>query len=390
MERVLVIYHHREWMEPALRFLQGRKVTTLADYSATLEHLKKSEPYDAVCCGWDKKFTIPIFAKALERSAQTRCIAIGSSKPEERDWIEEFAKAWNADEALKKKPFEKKWLLPDPFTSHDFRNLFPPTVEGLISELSSNAAVNDRPVLIEGEPGTGKKTLALEIHRLSQRGQTSAVSKIVHCDAGTSTEQLLGALQHSTSDQPTLTVSSLELAEGGTLILAGVEHLRRPAQATLLELLEDPAMTFIRPGSRNRISADVRVIATANLLLRPFLDDLFSSELFYRLSSNYIRLPALRERPMLVERLAGDLLRRLRSRAANAAVSQSVPSQSPAAEGPFSPEALRVLNLYPWPNNLRELKFVIEYAALRAPAPEQIDLLHLPPWLVNAADRAER
>ena len=92
-------------------------------------------------------------------------------------------------------------------------------------------------------------------------------------------------------------VSSVELAEGGTLILAGIEHLQKPAQLALLELLEDPAMIFIRPGSRNRISADVRIIATANCLLRPLLDDLFDGDLFYRLSLNYMRLPPLREQP---------------------------------------------------------------------------------------------
>ena len=101
----------------------------------------------------------------------------------------------------------------------------------------------------KAEPGTGKRTLAEQIHRQSQRGKAGAACEVLHCDDGAVQDRLLGVMQPNASGVLVPSVSSVELAEGGTLILAGIEHLQKPAQLALLELLEDPAMIFIRPGA---------------------------------------------------------------------------------------------------------------------------------------------
>ena len=366
--------------------LKGHEVEVIKKYPLALKHLEANRPYYAVCCGLDDRHTIPIFEKAFELSHETRLIPIAKGLDE----VVDFAKAWDSDLARKEKevPIGKEWLQ-DPLQTYEILRLFPQTSEWICSELAANAAANDRPVLFEGEPGTGKKTLAQEIHRLSQRGKAGAACRVLHCDSGAVQDQLVGVLQSNASGVLAPTVSSVELVEGGTLILAGIEHLQRPAQLALLELLEDPAMIFIRPGSRNRISVDVRIIATANCFLRPLLDDLFDGDLFYRLSLNYIRVPALRQQPDLVERLARKFLERLRAEPTKPMTAQPPPSQAGAsAAEPFSPGALRVLKLYSWPRNIGELKSAMHYAALRAPS--QIDVTHLPPWIVNAAGRAEQ
>jgi DNA-binding NtrC family response regulator len=116
------------------------------------------------------------------------------------------------------------------------------------------------------------------------------------------------------------------------------------------------------------------------------LDDLFDGELFYRLSLNYLRLPPLRDQPAEIERLAREILTQLR---AEPLTEKSAPSTSASPTPPelFSPAALRALTRYPWPRNIRELNFAMHYAALRSTA--EVDVAHLPPWIVNASARTE-
>ena len=68
MERILIFYPHEGWVNAALSALKGQEVKAIMKYAEALKHLEESGPYDAVCCGWDDKHTIPIFEKALQLS----------------------------------------------------------------------------------------------------------------------------------------------------------------------------------------------------------------------------------------------------------------------------------------------------------------------------------
>ena len=91
----------------------------------------------------------------------------------------------------------------------------------------------------------------------------------------------------------------------------------------------------------------------------------------------------------MCERLAREFLEGFRAEPMKATAAHTPPSQTGASTAePFSAGALKVLKLYPWPRNIGELKSAIHYAALRSPGP--IDVTHLPPWIVNAAGRAQQ
>ena len=91
-----------------------------------------------------------------------------------------------------------EWLQ-DPLQMHKILELFRQTFERICSDLAARAAANDRPVLFEGEPGTGKRTLAEQIHRQSQRGKAGAACEVLHCDDGAVQDRLLGVMQPNAS-----------------------------------------------------------------------------------------------------------------------------------------------------------------------------------------------
>ncbi len=234
---------------------------------------------------------------------------------------------------------------------------------------AAQVAPTDTTVLLTGESGTGKEVLARFIHGASPRASGPFVA--VNCAA--LPEPLLeselfgherGAFTGATQARPGL----IEQAAGGVLLLDEIGELSAGAQAKLLRVLQE--REFQRLGSGRTIRADVRVIAATHRHLRRMVDEgEFREDLFYRLHIFAIALPPLRERPEdvlpLAEALLEDIGRQLGRRVAG-----------------LSREARPRLLAYEWPGNIRELRNVLERAAIlagRAPiAPQHLALPGVP------------
>lgn len=272
-------------------------------------------------------------------------------------------------DVLVRRAFEKRQLLRDNALLQDRLSRVArvaevvsvePTMQAVLAFVE-RVARTDEPVLLIGEPGTGKSLVAQAIHRLSARG----ARPFVDLDAATlgadeAERSLFGADRDGTTPAR---AGLLELAAGGTVYLAGVDALGARAQGRLLRLLEQRA--FTRVGGGQRIDADVRLVAsTTRPLLGRVEAQAFRADLSYRLTAMTVTLPPLRDRPGDIPGLAAQFCRLF--------------------GGPDAPQpteaALAALQQYAWPGNVRELRAVLERAVLvaRGPAIEAHDLPLVP------------
>jgi transcriptional regulator with PAS, ATPase and Fis domain len=206
-------------------------------------------------------------------------------------------------------------------------------------------------VLLLGESGTGKEVLARFLHRASSRDRGPFVA--INCAA--LPEQLLeaelfgyerGAFTGATQSKPGL----LEQASGGTLFLDEVGELSPPAQAKLLRVLQE--REFQRLGGTRMIRTDARIVAATNRSLeRAIACGRFREDLFYRLNVFPIRLPALRDRRDDVLALTEVFL---------GSIGRNVP-RPPAG---ISSDARELLLDHHWAGNVRELRNLLERAAI--------------------------
>jgi DNA-binding NtrC family response regulator len=216
-------------------------------------------------------------------------------------------------------------------------------------KLVGRVAPTDLPVLITGESGTGKEVVARAVHRRSRRGSRPFVA--VNC--GALPAELIeselfghvrGAFTGAERDRPGL----FEEAEGGTVLLDEVTETSPAFQVKLLRALQEGEIR--RVGSNRTAHVDVRVIAATN---RDPADEVrrgrFRQDLLYRLNTLSIHLPPLRERREDIL----PLVRHFASRARSAGSPTLV----------FSTEALRLLEDYDWPGNIRELENAVARAA---------------------------
>jgi formate hydrogenlyase transcriptional activator len=221
-----------------------------------------------------------------------------------------------------------------------------PALKAALSRISK-VAPSDSTVLITGETGTGKELVARAIHRRSDRASRAFVS--VNCAAiprDLIASELFGHEKGAFTGATQQRLGRFELANSGTLFLDEVGELPAETQIALLRVLQEHE--FERVGGNRRIRADVRVIAATNRDLQAAISaGSFRSDLFYRLNVFPIQIPSLRERrediPLLVEyfidrcaRKAGKNIKRVNKK------------------------TLELLQLYPWPGNIRELQNVIE------------------------------
>jgi len=239
-----------------------------------------------------------------------------------------------------------------------------------LKKLAARVAENDRPVLIYGEPGTGKRTLARHIHALSRRGKAGGPCKVFPCadlDAREMESELFGhekgAFPWAVNENPGL----LRQSTRGTVVLAGINRLGKEVQRKLSILLEDPLCRYTRLGGQEAISADIRLIATSEEPLPQKLEDSSCRDLFSLLAQNYIEVAPLRSRTEELQ----TLLARFNPKGIK-----------------ISADALEVLRTYPWPRNLEELKFAMDWALLKTE--RLVEVHHLPDYLVNAAWRMPR
>ena len=205
------------------------------------------------------------------------------------------------------------------------------------------------PVLIEGETGTGKTSLARRIHREGPRADGPWVE--INCSAipeHLAESELFGHEKGAFTDARSTRIGLFEAAHGGTLFLDELSSLSLPIQAKLLTVLEDHRIR--RVGGSKDIAVDVRVIAAANQNLRQLVaQGGFRADLQHRLDLFRLTIPPLRDRGADLLPLAESLMEGIASR-------HRLPVRS------ISETGRRRLLGYGWPGNVRELAHELERA----------------------------
>ncbi len=227
-------------------------------------------------------------------------------------------------------------------------------------------APTDSTVLILGETGTGKESLARAVHDLSPRRDRAFVR--VNCasvPAGLLESELFGHEKGSFTGAIAQRIGRFELAHQGTLFLDEVGEIPLELQPKLLRVLQEKQ--FERLGNSRTLSSDVRIVAATNRdLTKLVAAGQFRSDLFYRLSVFPVVVPPLRERPEDIPLLVHYFLSKFAKRAGRKV--DVVP-----------PDTMEALCKYAWPGNVRELEHVIERAVILSPGPElRISLVELP------------
>ena len=211
----------------------------------------------------------------------------------------------------------------------------------------------DATVLITGENGTGKDLLAREIHNHSERRDGPMVS----VDAGAIPEtlfesELFGHVKGAFTDAYSDKAGKIELAQGGTLFLDEIGNIPLHLQAKLLRVLQNRTIT--RVGDTRPRSVDIRLVCATNIDLRQKVQEgSFREDLFYRINTMSIQLPALRERAEDIVPLAEIFIKRFDEK------------YHRGVEG-IAPEAKTALKGCHWSGNIRELQNCIEKAVILA------------------------
>ena len=212
-------------------------------------------------------------------------------------------------------------------------------------------APTDASVLITGENGTGKDMLAKEIHQLSGR----KAREMVCVDMGAIPEslfesELFGYVKGAFTDARSDHMGKIEQAQGGTLFLDEIANIPLHLQAKLLRVLQN--REIIRVGDTSPVPVDIRLICATNRNLAALVrDGLFREDLYYRINTMHIHLPALRERKDEIIPLAMKFLAEFADR-----YHRNVSG--------LGEDAIRSLMSGQWRGNIRELRNCIEKAVI--------------------------
>src|SRR3954449_2524370 len=227
-------------------------------------------------------------------------------------------------------------------------------------------------VLIASESGTGKGLIAQTIHELSPRASFPFVA--INCAAIPETlleSEIFGHEKGAFTGASDRRTGVFELAHRGTLFLDEIAEMMPATQVKLLRVLQE--RTFRRLGGRQEQSVDVRVIAATNVNPTDAVrNGKLREDLYYRLNVFAIELPPLRDRrddvPLLIQRFLNEF---------NGVNEKAVKA--------VDAEAMQILEQYPWPGNIRELRNIVERAVILAEG-EFIEMRHLPPLLVTRGE----
>ena len=242
-----------------------------------------------------------------------------------------------------------------------------------VVQIAEEVARSDVTVLIEGESGTGKELVAMMIHAHSAR----AAKPFIFVNCAALPESLIeaelfghvkGAFTGALADKP----GRFQLADGGTLFLDEIADLAPKGQGDLLRVLEDGAFRMV--GGTALVRVNVRLIAATNKKLQDAVAaGKFREDLFYRLQIVPITVPPLRERaediPILVDNFLGQFGAKHKRRGKR-----------------LSPDAMQLIQRFPWPGNIRQLRNVIERLVVTCASPT-IEVADLPDFL-QAHDRS--
>jgi transcriptional regulator with PAS, ATPase and Fis domain len=218
-------------------------------------------------------------------------------------------------------------------------------------EIAAQVAATDLAVLVTGESGTGKEIIPQVIHQLSSRKHKEYIA--VNCGAipeGTIDSELFGHEKGSFTGAAGNRQGYFEVANGGTIFLDEVAELPMQTQVRLLRVLETGE--YLRVGASKPQKTNVRVVAATNENMQQAIaKGKFREDLFYRLNTIPIALPALRDRGedihLLFRKFASDFADRYRM---------------PTIK--LNDEAIELLNAYRWPGNIRQLKNIVEQLSI--------------------------
>jgi transcriptional regulator with GAF, ATPase, and Fis domain len=218
-------------------------------------------------------------------------------------------------------------------------------------QLIDQVAASDLTILLRGESGTGKELVARAVHESSPRRDQPFVA--VSCAAFTESlleSELFGHEKGAFTGADRRKPGRFEMADGGTLFLDEVGDLPITTQVKLLRALE--TRSFERVGGTESITVDVRIVAATNRDLEELIAAAqFRDDLYFRLNVVPVRVPPLREHAEDIAQLAAYFLQRLADRSGTQACS-------------LSRGAVERLTNYTWPGNIRELRNVVERAAV--------------------------
>ena len=238
-----------------------------------------------------------------------------------------------------------------------------------VLSMARDVARSDCSVLITGESGTGKELLARYIHENSLRAKGPL--KAVNC--GVFTEELLanelfGHEQGAFTGADRKKIGLIESADGGTLFLDEITEMSLSMQVKLLRVLQEKEVQPV--GSTDSVKIDVRFLAATNRdIMKMVKNGEFRQDLYFRTNVMNLHLPPLSERRRDIRLLAQYFLDRYA-----AAMGKDIDE--------IAPEAVRILQSYDFPGNVRELENIIERAVVLARG-GRIEVEHLPDMEVH-------
>jgi len=225
-------------------------------------------------------------------------------------------------------------------------------IQRLLNYVEKIAASTDTTILLQGESGTGKEVFAKFIHQNSPRKNNSFIQ--INCSAipkDLAESELFGYEKGAfTGASQKTKLGKFELANNGTILLDEIGELSVDLQVKLLRVLQE--RKFYRLGGEKEISVNVRILAATNRDLEEEVKKgNFREDLYYRLNVAKIQVPPLRERKEDIPVLAFSFLTEFAKK-----LNKNVRG--------ITPDAVKTLKEYPWKGNIRELKNIMERAAL--------------------------
>ena len=245
-------------------------------------------------------------------------------------------------------------------------------IRSLLAKVERIAKAHVNNILITGESGTGKEVVARYIHNLMFDSGSAGHAPFISVNCAAMPESLLeselfgyekGSFTDAKSDKKGL----FELAADGSLLLDEIGEMKMDLQSKLLRVLED--RNIRRIGGKGEVPVNAVVIATTNKDLSDAVKKgEFRKDLFFRLSTFYLHIVPLRERPEDIPLLARHFLRHF-----------CLKYNNKTLKG-FTPEAEKVLMSAAWPGNVRELRNLVERIVVLENA-EMIGPEHIPSWI---------
>ncbi|ADQ15668.1 sigma-54-dependent transcriptional regulator [Halanaerobium hydrogeniformans] len=240
-------------------------------------------------------------------------------------------------------------------------------------EMIDMAADYSSTVLIQGESGTGKELVAKALHNNGSRADKNFVA--VNCAALSPNiieSELFGHKEGAFTGAVRDKKGKFEIADGGSILLDEVTEIDLNTQSKLLRVLQEKE--FERVGENKSIQVDLRVIATTNRDIKKMVDEnKFRSDLYYRLNVIPIHVPPLRERKEDIKILTKHFIDKISRR-------EGINKMS------ISNKALKLLQQYNWPGNIRELENLCERLVITVKG-EKITVMDIPQEIKNSINQ---